>query len=181
MDEGYARWAARWRVPLGWALGAAFLVFSQPTVTGLVAGGAVALLGLALRAIAAGYLDKNERLAASGPYAYSRNPLYLGSFIMGVGFVLAGGSWALGVAFIIFFPLVYWPVMRREEDSLRRKFGEAYERYAKTVPLFLIGRQTANPSSGHFRWEKYLKNREYEAAAGYLGGIFFLFLKLELR
>lgn len=184
MDKGYAAWAARWRVPLGFALGVAYLIFCQPSPGLLVAGGGVALMGLGLRAYAAGYLEKNQSLATSGPYAYTRNPLYLGSFLMGSGVALAGGSWPLGVAFLALFVLVYWPVMRREEFLLRQKFGETFDLYAKAVPLFLPAFSICrgvSTSGEDFRWERYRKNREYEAALGYAAGMLLLALKIALR
>jgi protein-S-isoprenylcysteine O-methyltransferase Ste14 len=187
MDSGYAAWAARWRVPLGFAMGVAFVILSQPTLPLLVTGGGIALLGLLLRALAAGYLEKGRSLATGGPYRYTRNPLYLGSFFMGVGFAIAAGSWALGLAFLVFFLLVYWPVMRREEDFLRRQFSEGYDRYAASASLFFptfvavfkVGQSFAPEEK--FRWERYRKNREYEAALGYLTGLVFLAVKLRLR
>jgi protein-S-isoprenylcysteine O-methyltransferase Ste14 len=167
MDSAYARWAARWRVPLGFLLGAAYLVFCRPTVKLLIAGGAVAAMGVALRAYAAGHLVKNQRLAMSGPYAYTRNPLYLGSALMGAGFALAGGRWVLALAFVILFAAIYWPVIRREEDYLRREFGEVYDHYAQRVPLFLA--RFRRPAGGEkFQWKQYRKNHEYEAFLGYL-------------
>ncbi len=181
MDERYAAWAARWRVPLGFAFAVSYLIFSQPTVVLLAAGGTFAAAGLVLRAFAAGYLDKGAVLTTWGPYAYTRNPLYLGSFLIGLGFVLAGGSWILGVIFLGFFLFVYWPVMRREEAALRTQFGEIYNRYAVAVPLFFPNARRAPGSEGKFRWERYRKNREYEAALGLMAGIVFLVLKLELR
>lgn len=181
MDNGYAAWAARWRVPLGFALGVAYLIFCQPTLRLLVAGGGVAMLGLAVRAFAAGYLEKDQSLATGGPYAYTRNPLYLGSSLMGLGFALAGSSWVLGLAFLGLFLLVYWPVMRREEKSLRRRFGETYDRYAEAVPLFFPTLRGWRTSGETFRWERYRKNREYQAALGYVAGILFLTLKMALR
>lgn len=181
MDERYAAWAARWRVPLGFAFGIAYLIFSQPTSEFLVAGGLVALSGLMIRAVAAGYLEKNVGLATGGPYTWTRNPLYLGSFVMGMGFALAGGSWLLGLGFISFFFLVYWPVMRREEDSLRKQFGEPYERYANAVPFFLPSGRRMPTSDDRFRWKRYQRNREYRAAFGFLVGLVFLTLKLALR
>jgi len=187
MDSGYADWAARWRVPLGFAMGIAFVILSQPTLWLLVTGGGVALLGLLLRALASGYLEKGRKLATAGPYRYTRNPLYLGSFLMGVGFAIAARSWVLGVAFLAFFPLVYWPVMRREEELLRRQYAEAYDQYAVSPPLFFpifAARSKASQSyiqKDNFRWERYRKNREYEAAMGYFTGIVFLAVKLQLR
>lgn len=187
MDSRYAAWAAKWRVPLGFAMGVAFVILSQPTLLFLVTGGGIALLGLLLRALAAGYLEKGRALATRGPYRYTRNPLYLGSFFMGVGFALAAGSWPLGLGFLIFFLLVYWPVMRREEDFLRRQFNEAYPRYAASTPLFFPTfvaarkvRQSLIPQE-KFQWKRYRKNHEYEAALGYLAGLVFLAVKLQLR
>jgi len=184
MGSSYGDWAARSRVPLGFALGVAYLIFSQPTPRLLAAGAAIALLGLGVRAWAVGHLDKNQYLAVTGPYAYTRNPLYLGSLLMGSGFAIAGGSLALGIAFVALFVLVYWPVMRREEGHLRRQFGETYDRYADVVPLLLptrFARERTFPCSEKFGWARYKKNREYEAAAGYLAGIGFLALKMALR
>jgi len=181
MDKGYAAWAARWRVSLGFLLGVAYLVFCQPTLPLLAAGGLIAFLGLLLRACAAGYLDKSRSLTTGGPYRYTRNPLYLGSFLLGCGFAIAGARWWLAVAFVIFFLLIYWPVMRREEDFLRRQFGEAYDRYAEAVSLFISTRGGPRPEGEAFRWEQYRRNREYQAAIGYVAGILFLILKMALR
>ncbi len=181
MNRGYAAWAARWRVPLGFLLGVAYLIFCQPTALLLVAGSLLALAGLLLRACAAGFLDKNRRLATAGPYRYTRNPLYLGSFLLGSGFVLAGGRWALAVAFFAFFLLVYWPVLDHEEAYLRQRFGQDYDRYAKSVSVFFPTRRGDPTAEESFRWERYVKNREYEAALGYAAGVAFLVLKLLLR
>jgi protein-S-isoprenylcysteine O-methyltransferase Ste14 len=180
---GYAAWAARWRVPLGFALGAAYLIFSRPSLPLLIVGGAVALAGIAVRARAAGHLEKNRRLATSGPYAHTRNPLYLGSLLIGGGFAIAGGRWILGLAFVGLFLLLYIPVMRRESDFLRREFPGLYDEYAASVPLFLprLSAWHGGSTGGvKFRWEQYRKNREYEAALGYAAGIIFLALKIVL-
>jgi protein-S-isoprenylcysteine O-methyltransferase Ste14 len=171
-------------VALGFAWGAAYLVFSQPTVRLLAIGGAIALAGLIVRAWAAGYLEKGRSLATGGPYHYLRNPLYLGSFFLGGGFALAGASWALGISFLVLFFGIYGTVMRREERFLREQFGEDFDRYARAVPLFLpsLAARSGAPASGEqFRWARYRRNHEYEAAIGYLGGIAFLALKIWLR
>ncbi len=181
MHNGYAAWAARWRVPLGFALGLAYLVFAQPRPALLGAGAIVALLGLLLRAWSAAHLLKNRQLATSGPYAHTRNPLYLGSALMGLGFAVAGGSWILGAAFLAFFLAVYWPVIRREEQFLRQEFGETYARYAAAVPLFFPRLRRAGNGRGKGSWGQYRRNREYEAALGYLAGLLFLVFKARLR
>ena len=181
MPKDYATGASRWRVSLGFALAIAFLILAQPRVAMLLSGGALALAGLLLRAWAAGHLAKNQRLATGGPYSYTRNPLYLGSALMGLGGALAGRSWIMGVAFTAFFVLVYWPVMEREARFLRQEFPEAYEQFARQVPLFFPKLRRIRAGSEKFQWQLYLKNREYEAALGYGAIMFFLALKMWLR
>ena len=181
MDREYAAWAARWRVPLGFALAVAYLVFSQPTLPLLAAGGGLAFLGLVVRGWAAGILEKNVSLATGGPYRYSRNPLYLGSALTGVGLGIAGGSVVMILAFAGLFLLVYWPVIRHEERYLRQRFESAYEEYAATVPLVVPGRRIGPASDARFAWSRYRKNREYEAALGFVAALTFLVLKMLLR
>jgi protein-S-isoprenylcysteine O-methyltransferase Ste14 len=180
MSSAYAAWATRWRVPLGFILGVAYLVFCRPTVKLLVVGGTIAALGVALRAYAAGYLAKNQKLATSGPYAWTRNPLYLGSSLMGLGLALAGGRWQLDLACLLLFMGIYWPVIRREEDYLRREFGEVYIKYAQSVPLFLPSLPREDGSE-KFQWKQYRKNHEYEALLGYIGLMIFLAFRAWLR
>lgn len=181
MNKDFPAFVARWRVPLGFALGIAYLVFAQPTAPLLIAGSAVAFVGLGIRAYAAGCLEKDRTLATGGPYAYTRNPLYLGSLLIGIGFVLAGAQWALGVVFGIFFLVVYGPVMRREERNLRQRFGKIFDDYASAVPLFFPYRKSFGATGEKFTWRRYRKNHEYEAALGYLACIIFLVLKILLR
>jgi len=181
MDKNWAAWASRWRVPLGFAWGGAYLIFSQPTFRLLSIGGVIALVGLIVRACAAGYLEKGRRLATAGPYARTRNPLYFGSSIIGLGFAIAGGSWILGLTFLALFIVIYWPVMRREEGSLRGQFGEVYDRYAAGVPRFFPAGKTTPGCQEKFRWELYRKNRETEAAMGFAAAILFLILKIWFR
>jgi len=181
MPSDYATWASRWRVPLGFVLGAAYLILAQPSPPLLLSGAALGLAGLLLRAWSAGHLAKNQRLATSGPYACTRNPLYLGSALMGLGAAVAGRSWIMGLAFAAFFILVYWPVMEREAQFLQREFPEAFEPYARQVPLFFPKFPRIRTPSEKFQWALYLKNREYEAAMGYVAAMLFLALKMWLR
>ncbi len=181
MNKDFSSFVARWRVPFGFALGVAYLIFAQPTLPLLVAGSITALMGLGIRAYASGYLEKDQALAVGGPYAYTRNPLYLGSLFIGIGLVLAGGQWLLGMAFVIFFLLVYVPVMRREEKNLHQRFGQEYDEYASSIPLFFPYRKPPRLSTGRFDWRRYRNNREYEAAFGYLIGVIFLIAKILLR
>src|SRR6266480_6996117 len=120
----------RWRVPLGFVSAALFFLLARPRLLTLLIGGMVALPGLALRAWATGHLRKNDTLATTGPYAYTRNPLYLGSFVIGVGFTIAAGRLVLGLVFAILFLGIYVPVMRVETKTLDELFGKDYQDYA---------------------------------------------------
>ena len=146
-----------------------FLVFALPTTLSLIIGAVISIIGLLIRAWASGHIRKNQTLAISGPYAYTRNPLYVGSFIMGLGFTIASGVWWLAILFIILFLGIYLPVMRVEAKELIAIFGDAFENYASKVPLF-IPRLTAykdeNSVPNKFEMELYLKYREYRASVG---------------
>jgi protein-S-isoprenylcysteine O-methyltransferase Ste14 len=166
---------------LGFVLAAAYFILAQPTLALLLSGAVLALAGLLLRAWSAGYLAKNQRLVTGGPYSYTRNPLYLGSALMGLGGAVAGHSWIMGVAFASFFVLVYCPVMEREAQFLQREFPEAFEPYARQVPLFFPKLPRIPAASEKFQWRLYLKNREYEAAMGYVAAMLFLALKMYMR
>ena len=159
----------RWRVPLGFVCAALFLVFSRPRPLTLAIGGAVALPGLALRAWATGHLRKNDALATTGPYAYTRNPLYLGSFVMGLGFTIASGRLILGIIFAALFLGIYVPVMRVESATLTQLFGERYLGYVNVVPLFLprlSPYRNGATEKNKFDAELYKRYREYRAAIG---------------
>jgi protein-S-isoprenylcysteine O-methyltransferase Ste14 len=159
----------RWRVPLGFVCAALFFIFSRPRPLTLAIGGAIALPGLALRAWATGHLRKNDTLATTGPYAYTRNPLYLGSFVMGAGFTVASGRLILGIIFAALFLGIYVPVMRVESATLTQLFGERYLIYVKAVPLFLPRlspyRDGANDENT-FDSALFKRYREYRAAIG---------------
>lgn len=168
----YADLVARLRVPCGFLLVAAFAYFSAPTFGSLALGLPVAAAGLLLRAWAAGHLAKNERLAVSGPYAYVRNPLYLGTLLAALGFALAARRWLLGALFAGVFALIYLPVVELEEQHLRQLFPD-YPAYAARVPRLLPRRPRA-PSDHPFRWPLYRKNQEYQALLGFLAGVAWL-------
>ena len=133
-----------------------------------MAGGAVVIIpGLLTRALASGHVRKNEALATSGPYAYTRNPLYLGSLLMGVGFAVAARSWWVGVALVVMFFAIYLPVIRDEENFLRQKFPE-FDEYARRVPRMFprMVASSRSEASGGFSLDLYLKHREYNALLG---------------
>jgi len=158
----------RWRVPLGFACAALFFLLAQPRPATLIVGGLVALPGLALRAWATGHLRKNDALANTGPYAYTRNPLYLGSFVIGLGFTIAAGRLVLGLVFAALFLGIYVPVMRVETRTLDELFGKNYQDYAAAVPLFLprVTGYRAAAAKAKFDPALYRRYREYQAAIG---------------
>ena len=174
----YADAVARLRVPSGFLIVAVFAWFSDPTRNSLAWGLPVSVLGLGLRAWAAGCLAKNQQLATGGPYAYTRNPLYLGTLLVAAGLAIAARSVGLGALFAAVFVFVYLPVIQNEEEYLHVLFRD-YAAYAAAVPL-LLPRLTPLPlkSSNPFRVALYLKNQEYNAGAGFAAGLLFLLWKL---
>jgi protein-S-isoprenylcysteine O-methyltransferase Ste14 len=162
---------ARWRVRLGYLVAAAVLWFAHPDPTTVALGAAIGFLGLCVRAYAAGYLHKQEVLTVTGPYAYTRNPLYFGSSILAVGTAVSTKSWISASVLVVYFAVVYSVVMRREEGELLGRHGAAFQAYAQAVPLFfprLSPARMAGASPGRFSFAQYRKNHEYQAALGYL-------------
>jgi protein-S-isoprenylcysteine O-methyltransferase Ste14 len=165
----YADAVAKLRVLFGFVMVAAFLWFSAPDAVSLAVGIPIASLGLALRAWAAGHLEKNRSLAQSGPYAHVRNPLYLGTLTAAAGFAIAARRWELAVLFAAVFGLVYLPVVELEEQHLRELFPEFAE-YARRIPRLMPRVAAVDGAGKPFQWAVYLRNREYEALAGFLVG-----------
>jgi len=170
----YADAVAKLRVPGGFILVAAFLWLSAPSPASLIVGLPVSIAGLALRAWAAGHLEKNTTLADGGPYAYVRNPLYIGTLLTAAGLVVASRRWELGVLFAVVFLLIYLPVVELEEQHLRTLFPE-YDAYARRVPKLLPRFSGTTPK--RFRWSIYMKNQEFQALLGFLAGAIVLIYK----
>jgi protein-S-isoprenylcysteine O-methyltransferase Ste14 len=166
----YSRIAGRIRVPLGFVLAVLYFWLARPVWRSLALGAILIVPGLLIRALASGHVRKNEALATSGLYAYTRNPLYLGSLLMGIGFAVAARSWWVGIALVIMFFAIYVPVIRDEEAFLRQKFPE-FEEYARHVPR-MFPRITPRPgtqeATSGFSFDLYLKHREYNALIGSL-------------
>ena len=183
MSRTYSDIAARVRVPMGFLMAALYMIFADPSLVTLLWGAIVAFAGLLLRLWSAGHLQKNRQLATGGPYAYTRNPLYVGSALAGIGFCIAAGQWWLYLLFVIFLSAVYWPVIRKEEAYLRQIFPVDFPRYAKSVPALFPG--LSRPADfpcppSRFYWQQYLANREYRAFIGYLVILCFLFVKMSV-
>ncbi len=163
-----ARWssiARRIRVPLSFTFAVLYLWLSRPTAKSIVFGALVAIPGLLIRALASGHVQKNEQLTTSGPYAYTRNPLYLGSMVLAGGFAIAARSWVIVAAMSIIFIAIYLPVIWSEEAFLRRNFAE-FDAYASRVPRLLPRISAVGHQEVGFSWDLYRKHREYNAILG---------------
>jgi protein-S-isoprenylcysteine O-methyltransferase Ste14 len=180
------RWqkiARRIRVPLGFVFAGVFLWLARPTGKTMLLSLLLVVPGVWLRAYAAGYVRKNAELTRTGPYAYTRNPLYLGSMMIAFGFALAAGSWTLLIALAVLFAAIYIPTIQGEEGYLREHFA-GFDEYAAKVPR-LLPRLTAaefpaneNASGGRFSWQQWRHHREYNAFMG--AGAIYLALAVRL-
>lgn len=164
VPRGWSRIARRIRVPLGFAFATAYLWLAKPSTITIVSGSIVVAAGLGIRGVASGQLKKNEELAVSGPYSYTRNPLYLGSILIAVGFALAARNVWIWVLLLVLFVSIYVPVIRSEEAFLRSVFPD-FESYSRRVPR-LLPRWSGESLTASFSHELYLKHREYNALIG---------------
>ena len=177
----WSRVARRVRVPLGFLLAVVYVGLARPTWRFLALGAVLIVPGLIIRGLASGHVRKNEALATSGPYAYTRNPLYLGSSLIGIGFAVAARNWWIGALLVIMFLAIYVPVIRSEEQFLRKKFPE-FDEYARRVPRMVPRFSPARSAEagGGFSMELYLKHREWNALVGSLLLAGALILKMTL-
>jgi protein-S-isoprenylcysteine O-methyltransferase Ste14 len=156
----------KWRVRFGYLAGVAAFWFARPRPKWLLWGVCIAACGLVLRGYAAGYLRKHKQLAVSGPYAFTRNPLYLGSMLLAAGFSVASHSWVSTVLLAAYLAIFYPAVIRREQTELKGLYGAAFVEYSAQVPAFWPRLSPATASTERFSWPLYRQNREYEAAIG---------------
>ncbi len=165
--SGWQRIARRIRVPLGFVFAAFFLWFAQPSARTLALSLLLVVPGVWLRGYASGYVKKNAELTQTGPYAYTRNPLYLGSMMIAFGFAVASDRWQIAVALAILFLLIYLPTIRSEEQFLRSTFSR-FDEYAARVPRLLPRLTPAKTSlpGGAFSMALYRRHREYNALIG---------------
>jgi protein-S-isoprenylcysteine O-methyltransferase Ste14 len=154
-----ARQLARWRVPLGYALGGVALWFADPTPRSLAIGAVVGAVGEALRIWAAGHLEKGREVTNTGPYAITRHPLYAGSTIMGAGLAIAANSIPVAVLVFAYLAVTITAAVRSEEAHLTDKFGAHYPAYREG---------TAAPGARRFSFERAWRNREYRAFLGFV-------------
>ena len=165
------RLLARWRVFLGFVFGAVVLWLATPTLRSLVIGGIIAILGESIRVWAAGHLEKSKEVTSSGPYRYTRHPLYLGSSLIGIGMAVIANNLVVAFIVIAYLALTLTAAMRSEEAHLREKFGDAYDAYAQ---------QRAPSMERIFSWQRARHNREHHTIAGLVTGVALLAAKLVL-
>jgi protein-S-isoprenylcysteine O-methyltransferase Ste14 len=175
--QSWSQHARRFRVPLGFLFAAFYVWRARPTWPAIAAGTVIASLGIALRAFASGHVQKNRELTTSGPYAYVRNPLYLGSIIIGVGFAIAARDLWIGLALLLFFFAVYVPVIRSEQNFLREQFA-GYTDYMQRVPSLVPRTLWFRGMTRGFSRELYFRHREYQALLGAAGMLAVLIIKI---
>lgn len=162
---------ARWRVTLGFVFAFIVLYLATPTLQTLAIGAVIAMIGESVRAWAAGHLEKSKEVTSSGPYRYTRHPLYLGSSLIGVGMAIASNHAIVVGIVIAYLALTLTAAMRSEEAHLREKFGDAYDAYAE---------KRSAPADRPFSWERALRNREHHTMLGLAAGLLAFWLKATL-
>ena len=180
----WTEWVKHKRVPLGFLFAAAYLIFARPTPLTLLVGIPIAFVGLLIRAWAAGHIVKNDRLATTGPYAHTRNPLYFGSFLLAAGFAIAW-HWSLLLIVIAFFAAVYAPTMQKERANISGRYPEAYAEWEKNVPAFvprpLPWRSPTGEDHGGFSFALYKRHGEWRAALGFAATVAWLIARMRLQ
>lgn len=167
----------RLRVPLGFVVAAAVLYLAQPTGPLILAGLPIALIGALLRALAAGVIRKDAVLTTSGPYAWTRNPLYLGSFMLGLGFAIMSGNWVAAALILLPSFIIYPNVVQKEEAHLARLFPDQFRDYCARVPRFVPRFRSVGE---FFSVKQYMANREYQTALGFVAFLTAFILKWRL-
>lgn len=159
---------ARLRVPLGFVFGVCVVLLARPTWPTIAAGAAVGVLGESIRIWAAGHLEKSREVTRSGPYRYTRHPLYVGSSVMAAGVVVGAGSWAVAALVALYMGSTISAAVRTEEAFLRGRFGDEYVAYAE---------RRAPEMARRFSLERAWRNKEYRALVGLIAAIGLLALK----
>jgi protein-S-isoprenylcysteine O-methyltransferase Ste14 len=160
-----SRWVKQHRTQFSGLLGVGFLILAKPTSTSLNTGVFLIVVGEAIRIWSSGHIHKNQILTVTGPYSLTRNPLYVGSFILGTGFMIGMGVLWMGVAFLLFFASVYWFTIKWEEEKLKNEFSDDWEEYYGTVPRFLRVWSLPDYRSGEFSWSQVTKHKELQNAS----------------
>ena len=165
------RFLARYRVALGFVCAGIALAFAQPSPTSLLVGGAIALAGELVRVWAAGHIEKSREVTRSGPYQFVRHPLYVGSAVMGIGFMVAASYWPVTVIVSLYLVATLGAAIRTEEATLETKFAGEYSAYR-------AGRSA--PVVRSFSLARVAANREYRAIVGLIVGFVLLYARSRL-
>jgi protein-S-isoprenylcysteine O-methyltransferase Ste14 len=176
----WSRVARRIRVPLGFIFAVVYVWLARPTKISLITGALVLIPGLVLRGLASGHVQKDKQLTTSGPYAYTRNPLYLGSLMLAAGFAIAARSWWIVAIMLLMFAVIYIPVIAGEERYLRQTFPD-YDDYARHVPRMLPRLTPYGSGQSAYSSARYWKHREYQASIGCAVVLAILLIKLIVK
>jgi protein-S-isoprenylcysteine O-methyltransferase Ste14 len=164
----FVRRLARLRVPLGFVFGGVVLYLAHPTWRSLVAGTVVGFVGEGIRFWAAGHLEKSREVTRSGPYRFTRHPLYAGSSIMALGVAIGTASWSVLALVALYMGATITAAIRTEEAFLRERFGDEYDAYAQS---------RAPAIDRAFSMDRAWRNREYRAMSGLAAAIALLAAK----
>ena len=171
-DKRLETWLAQWRVPLGFFCAGAVLYLARPTARSLAAGGVVAIAGELIRVWAAGHLDKGREVTQSGPYRFTRHPLYVGSAIVASGAAIASAHSGAAAIIAAYMGATLVAAIRHEEANMRDAFGDNYVEYVQS-------RRT--PGERAFDFNRAMRiNKEYKAVAGLAGVAVILTIKAAL-
>ncbi len=172
----------KFRLYLGWLLALDAFCF-VPTRSSLLLGALFFIvLGESLRVWASGSIVKSKILSVSGPYRFVRNPLYLGSFLIGIGFTLLLWQPFLFILYLFFFWFFYWGTIQKEEESLKENFGDPYRLYLRHVPrLFPRLVPYREKGSRSFRFRQVFENGETITLLTILFVLFLLHVKRALE
>lgn len=168
------------RIATSFALSVIFILFAKPTPGSFLIGVPVIFIGEVFRTLSSGYIEKDFSLTMGGPYSVTRNPLYLGNFLMGFGFAIITNQPILLLLFIIVFAFIYHVTILEEEKGLLQRYGQEFIAYMSAVPRFFPRLWKWNRNRQLFSWALVMKHREYITWLGIVGGILLLVAKMVL-
>lgn len=166
------------RIATSFIIGLVFILFSNPTFSSIIIGLPIILLGEIFRTLSSGYIEKNSSLSLGGPYSVTRNPMYVGNFLLGFGFMVTANQLILILIFVVFFTFIYQATITEEEKKLQQKFGDAFLVYKASVPRFFPRLWQWRENGQSFNWSRVIKHREYVTWIGIAGGILILTAKM---
>jgi len=164
-------WFASHRILATLPVAVLLILLANPTPVLLIVGGVIVVLGESGRIWSSGHIDKNAALATAGPYAHTRNPLYVANLLLLIGFCVMSGNLSIGILALLAFAMIYRPVIKEEAEHMDNIFGDSYRKWSTEVPLFFPRLTPAPHRNGNFSWALAIKHREHKNAAAFLLGI----------